>query len=82
MFSKMDTVTKERLKKKCAVCYLLAKENIAFRKYPATLELEEHHGVELGLLTEAKILQQFSLTTQQKFNDNASSFRNFHLSSF
>ena len=54
MFSKMDTVTKERLKKKCDVCYLLAKENIAFRKCPATLEPEEHHGVDVGFTYRSK----------------------------
>ena len=37
-FSKMDAVTKERLKKKFDVCYLLAKENMAFLKYPAILD--------------------------------------------
>ena len=49
-FSKMDVVTKERLKKKFDVCYLLVKENMAFLKYPAILELEERHGVDIGIL--------------------------------
>ena len=47
-------VTKERLKKKFDVCYLLAKENTAFLKYPAILELEEHHGVDVGFAYRTK----------------------------
>ena len=33
---------------KSLICYLLAKENMAFRKYPAIHELETCHGVDLG----------------------------------
>ena len=53
-FSKMDAITKERLKKKFDVCYLLAKENMAFLKYPAILELEERHGVDVGFAYRTK----------------------------
>ena len=53
-FSKMDAVTKERLKKKFDVCYLLTKENMAFLKYPAILELEERHGIDMGFAYRTK----------------------------
>ena len=44
----MDECTRERMRKKFDVCYLLAKEGLSFRKYPAIHALEERHGVELG----------------------------------
>ena len=53
-FSKIDAITQERLKKKFDVCYLLAKENMAFVKYPAILELEERHGVDVGFAYRTK----------------------------
>ena len=34
--------------KKFDICYVLAKENLAFRKYPAIHQLESRHGVDLG----------------------------------
>ena len=53
-FSKMDVVTKERLKKMFGVCYLLAKENVAFLNYPAILEVREHCGVDVGFAYRTK----------------------------
>ena len=53
-FPKMDAVTIERLKKKFGVCYLLAKENVAFLKYPAVLEVREHRGVAVGFAYRTK----------------------------
>ena len=44
----MDPASKERLKKKFDISYVLAKENLPFTKYPAIHELLERHGVELG----------------------------------
>ena len=44
----MDRSLQERLGKKFYVCYMLAKENLPFRKYPAIHELESRHGVDLG----------------------------------
>ncbi len=44
----MDKSFQERMGKKFDVCYMLAKENLAFRKYPAIHELESRHGVDLG----------------------------------
>ena len=44
----MDQVLKEQMRKKFDICYVMTKENIAFRKYAALHELETHHGVDLG----------------------------------
>ena len=44
----MDKLLLERMGKKFDICYMLAKENLAFRKYPAIHELELSHGVDLG----------------------------------
>ena len=40
----MDRSLEEKMGKKFDICYLLAKENMAFRKYPAIHELEIRHG--------------------------------------
>ena len=45
---RMDQALKERMRKKFDICYVMTKENMAFRKYPALHELETHHGVDLG----------------------------------
>ena len=39
---------KERLWKKFDIAYLVAREKLSFRKYPAICELEAKHGVDLG----------------------------------
>ena len=44
----MDRSLQERMGKKFDICYMLAKENLPFRKYPAIHELESCHGVDLG----------------------------------
>ena len=44
----MEASTRERMEKRFDVCYLLAKEDMVFRKYPAICYLEAKHGVELG----------------------------------
>ena len=44
----MDKSLQEKMGKKFDICYIIAKENMAFRKYPAIHELESRHGVELG----------------------------------
>ena len=44
----MDEAVKDRLRKKFEICYVMAKEKIAFRKYPALHALEARHGVDLG----------------------------------
>ena len=44
----MDKSTLEKMERKFDMCYLLAKEGTAFKKYPALYRLKERHGVELG----------------------------------
>ena len=44
----MDKSLEEKMGKKFDICYVLDKENMAFRKYPAIHELETRHGVDLG----------------------------------
>ena len=44
----MDRSLREGMGKKFDICYMLAKENLPFRKYPAIHELESRHGVDLG----------------------------------
>ena len=44
----MDKTVQEKMKKKFDICFVMAKENMAFRKYPALHELEVRHGVDLG----------------------------------
>ena len=70
-FSKMDATTQERLKKKFDVCYLLAKENMAFVKYPAILELEERHGVDVGFAyrtkDSAKVFTHYIAENQRQY---------------
>ena len=46
--SSIDQSTRDRLKLKFDICYTMAKENLAFAKYPALLELEAHHGADMG----------------------------------
>lgn len=45
----MEKPLKEKMCKKFDICYVLAKENLAFRKYPAIHELESRHDVDLGM---------------------------------
>ena len=47
--SSMDPAVREKIKKKFEINFVLAKEHMPFLKYPAIHELEERHGVELGL---------------------------------
>ena len=47
-FSTLDDETRRIIKLKFDVCYLMAKENIPFVNYPALLELEARHGINLG----------------------------------
>ena len=45
----MDAATKERKKCKFDICYVMAKEGMAFSKYPALYDLESRHDVDLGI---------------------------------
>ncbi len=44
----IDKTAQERMMKKFDLCFVMAKENMAFRKYTALHELEARHGVDLG----------------------------------
>lgn len=44
----MEKTLQQKMCKKFDICYVLAKENLAFCKYPAIHELESRHGVDLG----------------------------------
>ena len=52
----MEATAMARMVKKFDICYVLAKESLAFRKYPALHALEERHGVDLGLRQEIHTL--------------------------
>jgi hypothetical protein len=45
---KMEKGFEERICRKFDICYMIAKENLAFGKYPAIHNLETRHGVSLG----------------------------------
>ena len=45
----MDTATRERMKRKFDICYVMAKEGMAFSKYTALYDLERRHDVDLGV---------------------------------
>ena len=44
----LDDWEKERMKQKFEICYILAREGIAFLKYASFHALVEHQGVEIG----------------------------------
>ena len=44
----IDEETRARMRRKFDACYVMAKESMPFAKYPALLELEARHGVDLG----------------------------------
>lgn len=44
----IDEKTRETLRKKFDLCYLMAQECLSFAKYQSFLELESRHGVDLG----------------------------------
>ena len=50
---RMDDQVVERMKK-FDICYLMAKEGLAFHKYLGLHELEAHHGVDLGFAYKTK----------------------------
>ena len=45
----MNATTRERMKCKFDICYVMAKEGIVFSKYPALYDLESQHDVDLGV---------------------------------
>ena len=47
-FQQIDEATRDKLRKKFDIAYVLAKEHMAFKKYPVIYALESRHGIELG----------------------------------
>ena len=54
----MHKMVQECMKRKFDICYIMAKENLGFRKYPALHELEERHGVDLGFAYKTDVSAQ------------------------
>jgi len=54
----LDDGTRQRMRKKFNICYMIAKESIPFAKYPALIEPESRHGVNLGPAYRTLILSQ------------------------
>ena len=50
----MEESVEARIKRKFDICYVMAKESLAFQKYPALHQLEERHGVDLGCAYKTK----------------------------
>ena len=44
----MDATTRERMKSKFDICYVMAKKGIALSKHPALYDLESRHNIDLG----------------------------------
>ena len=53
-FTTMEATAEQRVRKKFDICYVLAKEGLAFHKYPPLHALEERHGVDLGFSYKTK----------------------------
>lgn len=68
----MEELLQERMSKKFDICYMLAKENLPFRKYSAIHELESRHGVDLGQLCATK--DSAKLFTHYKAESQRSAF--------
>jgi len=48
LIADMDETTQKRMERKFDICYMLVKENMAFRKYTPIYDLELRHSVNLG----------------------------------
>jgi len=72
------------MEKKFDVCYLLAKEDMAFRKYPVICQLEAKHGIELSnsylKKDSASIFRGY--IAQHQWNTFLSSFSKGHFLAF
>ena len=44
----LEASVKAKMKRNFDICYLMAKEGMAFEKFPALYELLSHHGVSIG----------------------------------
>ena len=47
-FLNLQTSVKAKMKIKFDICYLMAKEGMAFEKFPSLHQLESRHGVDIG----------------------------------
>jgi len=54
----IDEAVQRRMKRKFDICYVMTKESLGFRKYPALRELEERHGVDLGFAYKTDVSAQ------------------------
>ena len=78
----MDEAVQGRMKKKFDICYVMAKESLGFRKYPALHQLEERHGVDLGFAYKTDVSAQtfthyIAESQRQSFLENFSTL-NFY----
>ena len=80
----MDETAKNRTMRKFDICYVMAKEGIAFAKYTALYNLEERHDVDLGIAykndVSAKSFTHFIAESQR--NDFLRSFSSSPFFSF
>ena len=81
--STLDLTTQVRMGRIFEICFMMAKENIAFAKYPSLLELEKCYSVNLGhaytTAVSAKLFTSFIAKAQQQsfFNSLYSSGTRF-----
>ena len=54
----MDEAVQWRMKMKLYICFVMAKESLCFRKYPALHALEQRHGVDLGFAYQTDVSAQ------------------------
>ena len=70
----MDDTTRDRMRKKFDICYVIAREGMPFRKYPILYALEERHSVDLGFAyktNEAAKTFTHYITISQRVNAKA-----------
>ena len=66
----MEASVKAKMKYKFDICYLMAKESIAFEKFPALHELQSCHGISIGstyiTLQSAKLFTHYIALAQRE----------------
>ena len=67
----LDEPERARMRRKFDVCYLMAKEGIAFEKFPSLCELEARHEVDLGHAYRTARLLSRLRTTSRKLNGSS-----------
>ena len=80
----MDATTRDGMKHKFDICYVTAKEGIAFSKYPALYDLESRHEVDLGVAykNDASAKSFTHYIAQSQRDSFVSSLTNLHYFSF